>query len=108
MLAMRGQPSRKVSDGSGGKIWVYEKTITDSTPATVETRNSEYGNFDGIARFDQSSSSSLNAQYSGYNYSHGTSVTTFRPATTTKRIVTRSFYVNRSGVIYAVAGQGFY
>jgi hypothetical protein len=74
-----------LDDGAGGKImtWGAVRSFTSPGSATTHTTANVYG-----------------------NYGSATSVTTYNPPQTTSYTATRTFWVDRNGIIYRWAWRG--
>ena len=90
LLAKWGPPSQIMSDGAGGKVWIYTATRQFQTsPATatttMDTTVHNYGNT---------------------SYGYGQATTTFTPAQTASWQAYRMFWINSDGIIYRWAWKG--
>lgn len=86
LIANWGAPQSVMSDGSGGEIWVYTEGRQWTSPGFAQTNT--YGN-----------------AYA-YGNVYANSYTTYSAPQTSTWTVSRTFFINSSGIIYRYAWRG--
>ena len=102
VIANWGAPQSVMSDGSGGEIWVYSENRQMTTPGYSQTNSYGSANTYGNAYANP-----YGASYSGTTYYDGSSYSTYTPARTTTWSVSRTFFINSSGIVYRYAWKGY-
>lgn len=102
VIANWGAPQSVMSDGSGGEIWVYSENRQMTTPGYTQTNSYGSANTYGNAYANP-----YGASYSGNTYYNGSSYSTHTPARTTSWSVSRTFFINSSGIVYRYAWKGY-
>ena len=102
VIANWGPPQSVMSDGSGGEIWVYTQNRQMTTPGYSQTNSYGTANTYGNAYANP-----YGANYYGNTTYNGSSYSTYTPAQTTSWSVSRTFFINSSGIVYRYAWKGY-
>jgi len=90
-----------MSDGQGGEAWTHFEQRQCTTPGQVNTTvvatGNSYGNIYGNA---------YGARYNVNSSAYGTATTTYTTAQTHGYTASRSFFVDRDGIVYRWAWEG--
>lgn len=106
LVAARGMPDQKMSDGNEGEIWIYLVSRERMAPGQFNTT------FNGSAY--TSGDLEINRDYFNRTYGtfdsktqfQGQSATTYTPPHMTGYIAHRAFFIDKNGIVYRYAWRG--
>jgi hypothetical protein len=90
LVSQFGMPTSRFPDGHGGEVWVYQGTSSYTTAGSAYTTGNGY----------------LNGNGAGGIYGYGNSSTIYAPPATYSYSTIRSFFIDKSGIIYNASWKG--
>jgi len=101
VIAQCGPPQQRMPDGRGGEIWCYFEERQWTTPGQVTTTAYGTGN-----TYGNINANVYGATYRGNSTAYAKATTTYTPPQTEGYTASRTFFIDRNGIVYRWAWRG--
>lgn len=106
LVAVRGLPNQRHPDGQGGEIWVYQANRHNRTQARTDVNYRGTAIHSGLANSQIGPYGGINTRYGGNSYYQGNATATTTPSVDRSYTATRSFAVDKNGIVRRYWWQG--